>query len=266
MNGVALAVIPARLGSSRLPRKPLHPLADRPLIEWVWRRVAHMALFDRIVIATDSEEVAAAAGGFGAEVVLTAADHPSGTDRVAEVARLPAYAGYSVVVNVQGDEPFVRREAVAAALGGVTSGAWGVGTVATPVRSLREWRDPATVKVVRDDRGGALLFSRAPIPFARDADPTPGELAGDSFLRHIGIYAYRRESLLRWVELPEGQLERIERLEQLRPLAAGIGIGVAVLPATPDADDDRGVDTPDDAARAERRIRTQLSSGSPGMA
>lgn len=247
----ALGVIPARLGSSRLPRKPLHLLAGKPLIEWVWRRVRDAGIFEVVVVATDSEEVAEAASGFGARVELTSANHPSGTDRVAEVAAMPAYRGFAAVVNVQGDEPFVRAEHLRAALRLVRDG-WPVGTVAAPVETPEAWRDAAVVKVVRGDDGGALLFSRAPVPWPRDREPDAAQLAAAPFLRHVGIYAYARDALLRWVALPEGELERLERLEQLRPLAAGIRIGVAVVGAA-----EAGVDTPADAERAERRLQHQ---------
>ncbi|HEX2207974.1 MAG TPA: 3-deoxy-manno-octulosonate cytidylyltransferase [Longimicrobium sp.] len=242
-----LGVIPARLSSRRLPQKPLHVIAGRPLIEWVWRRVVAFGLFDALVIATDSARVAEAARAFGATVEMTREDHPSGTDRVAEVARMAAYAGFGTIVNVQGDEPFVRRDHLEAAIGLVAGGGWDAGTVATPIRTADEWREPGIVKVVRADDGGALYFSRAPVPFARDAEPSEADFASGLYLRHVGIYGYRRDALLRWVALPEGALERIEKLEQLRPLAAGIRMGVAVgAPA------DGGVDTPADAERAER--------------
>ncbi|MBA2243813.1 MAG: 3-deoxy-manno-octulosonate cytidylyltransferase [Gemmatimonadetes bacterium] len=247
-----LGVIPARIGSSRLPRKPLQSIAGRPLIEWVWRRALAADLFAVVVIATDSEEIEEVASGFGARVELTSSEHPSGTDRVAEIAERDAYRGFEVIANIQGDEPFVRREQLEHAVQLVDSGGWDVGTVAVPVASVAEWRDPSVVKVVRDARGGAMLFSRAPIPFRRDRDPDEQELASGYFLRHLGIYTYRREALLRWVQLPESDLERFERLEQLRPLAAGIGIGVAVVAAPPAGEG--GVDTPEDAARAERRL------------
>jgi 3-deoxy-manno-octulosonate cytidylyltransferase (CMP-KDO synthetase) len=252
-----LGVIPARLASERLPEKPLIDLAGRPLIEWVWRRAAETALFDTLVIATDSERVAEAVHRFGAEAALTRAGHPSGTDRVAEVATRAEYAGYGTVVNVQGDEPFVRADHLRAAIGLVREGGWEVGTVAAPVSTAAEWRDPAAVKVVRGDDGGALYFSRAPVPHLRDREPGADDFAAGRFLRHVGVYACRREALLRWVALPEGALEGIERLEQLRALAAGIRIGVAVgAPAEP------GVDTPADAARAARilnDIRTEAT-------
>jgi 3-deoxy-manno-octulosonate cytidylyltransferase (CMP-KDO synthetase) len=252
MSPPVLGIIPARIGSSRLARKPLHPIAGRPLLEWVWRRVVAMELLDRVVIATDSGEVREVARAFGAEVELTAPDHPSGTDRVAEVAGRAEHAGFPVVLNVQGDEPFVRREQVEEALSRVREGGWEIGTVAAPLASAREWRDPSVVKVVRGEDGAALYFSRAPVPFLRDGRPGAAEWESGLFLRHVGIYAYRREALLRWVTLPEGALERVERLEQLRPLAAGMRIGVGIAERT-----EGGVDTPADAARAELFLRQQ---------
>lgn len=250
-----LGVIPARLSSQRLPDKPLHVLAGRPLVEWVWRRVVDFRLFDQIVVATDSARVADVARSFGARCVMTREDHPSGTDRVAEVARLPEYAGYATIVNVQGDEPFVRRDHLEAAIRLVRDAGWDTGTVATPLRTPEEWREPSVVKVVRADDGGALYFSRAPIPFVRDGAPGADDFDSGLFLRHVGIYSYRREALLRWVALPEAPLERIERLEQLRPLAAGLRMGVAVgAPA------EGGVDTPADAARAARILETTFTA------
>jgi 3-deoxy-manno-octulosonate cytidylyltransferase (CMP-KDO synthetase) len=247
-----LGVIPARLSSQRLPHKPLHVLAGRPLIEWVWRRVVEFGLFGEVVVATDSERVAHAARAFGARCVMTREDHPSGTDRVAEVARLPELAAFDTIVNVQGDEPFVRRDHLEAAIALVRDGGWDAGTVATPIRTADEWREPSIVKVVRADDGGALYFSRAPVPFVRDGEPGADEFATGLFLRHVGIYSYRRDALLRWVALPEAPLERLERLEQLRPLAAGLRIGVAVgAPA------EGGVDTPADAARAARILESE---------
>jgi 3-deoxy-D-manno-octulosonate cytidylyltransferase len=220
-------------------------------------RVRAMDLFDAVVVATDDAEVLAVARGFGADAVLTDATHPSGTDRVAEVARMEAYRAHGVVVNVQGDEPFVRRDQAEAAVRLVRDGGWEIGTAATPLDSVDAWREPSVVKVVLDDAGGAMLFSRAPVPFARDAEPTAEDLARGPFLRHLGIYAYRRDALLRWVDLPEGVLERVERLEQLRPLAAGMRIGVARV-----APGEGGVDTPADAARAEALLRADAFAAS----
>lgn len=250
MNVSTLAVIPARIGSTRLPAKPLTRIAGRPLIEWVWRRARTFEGLAELVIATDSAEVAEVATGFGARVEMTRTDHPSGTDRVAEVVRRPAYAAFPLIINLQGDEPFASEAAVQAALAQVR-GPWEIGTAALPIRTVAEWRDPSTVKVVRNERGGALLFTRAPVPHPRDGMPTDAGIRSGPFLRHLGIYAYRRDALLRWVALPESPLERLERLEQLRPLAAGLAIGVAVLDGVPEGP---GIDTPADVALAEQLL------------
>lgn len=244
-------MIPARLQSQRLPHKPLQPLAGRPLLEWVWRRVSSFDVFAACVVATDAPEIAAACARFGAAVELTSPAHPSGTDRIAELVGRPAWAGYDVVVNVQGDEPFVTEAQVLTAVAQVQAGC-DVGTVATPVRSAAAWRDPAVVKVVRRDDGTALYFSRAPVPWRRDGAPDAAALATTSYLRHIGVYAYRPATLQRWVALPPHPLEQTERLEQLRPLAAGLRIGVGVV-----ADAEGGVDTSEDLVRVEARLRRE---------
>jgi len=225
------------------------------MIAWVWDRVSAMSSLDDVVIATDSDEVMQLCAELGAAVVMTDPAHPSGTDRVAEVARMPDYAGFDVIVNVQGDEPLLDDEHVEAAVGLVRDEGWEVGTCATPIRSVAEWRDPAAVKVVRGSDGAALYFSRAPIPATRDAEPTDEALAGQgletaTFLRHVGLYVYRRDALIRWVGLPPGQLEQLERLEQLRPLAAGMRIGVCLVDAAAP-----GVDTPEDAADMDALLR-----------
>jgi 3-deoxy-manno-octulosonate cytidylyltransferase (CMP-KDO synthetase) len=248
-----LAVIPARLGATRLPRKPLRLLAGQPLIVRVWQRVVDIGVADRVVVATDSDEVAAAVAAQGAEVVMTSADHVSGTHRVAEVAKRSEYARFDVVVNVQGDEPFVSRLALHGAARMVTDARFPIGTsavLATP--SILS--DPNAVKVVAADDGRAMYFSRAPIPFLRDREDA--ELQRTRTWQHIGVYAYESSALTRWIELPESPLERIERLEQLRPLAAGMAIGVALIdePARP------GIDTEDDLERANREW-TDFSTG-----
>jgi 3-deoxy-manno-octulosonate cytidylyltransferase (CMP-KDO synthetase) len=188
----------------------------------------------------------------GAEVVLTSPDHTSGTERAAEVVARSGYAGYDVVVNVQGDEPFIAEAQVAEAA--ALAGPFDVGTVATPVRTLDAWRDPSVVKVVRAEDGRALYFTRSPVPHVRGREPTADELASTDFLRHIGVYAYTPSALARWVSHPAGALERLERLEQLRALAAGLSIGVGVVEET-----EGGVDTPADARRAEARLRAQAA-------
>lgn len=246
MNEPILGVIPARLDSSRLPRKPLHPILGRALLEWVWQRVSPMALFDRLVVATDSDEVAALCQSIGAPVVLTSRAHASGTDRVAEVARRPEFRHLPIVVNVQGDEPLVREDHLARAVELVREGEWDVGTCATPIGEAEGRKDPSVVKVARAANGRALYFSRAAIPHKRDEKPTVAELAAAPFLRHVGVYAYRRDALARWVSLPPSPLEELERLEQLRALEDGMGIGVALV------DEARpGVDTAADVLRME---------------
>jgi 3-deoxy-manno-octulosonate cytidylyltransferase (CMP-KDO synthetase) len=238
-----LAVIPARLGATRLPRKPLRLLAGEPLVTRVWRRVQDLRLADRCVVATDSVEVAEAVRAAGAEVVMTREDHPSGTDRVAEVVARPEFAGFRTIVNVQGDEPFVPAAAVRGAAGLVSSGAFPLGTVAVHADEAI-LATAGAVKVVAADDGRAMYFSRAPIPFLRD--PSDRALLRGAVLQHVGVYAYTRESLARWVALEPHPLERIERLEQLRPLAAGMAMGVAVIDERPRG----GIDTEDDLARA----------------
>ena len=241
-----LAVIPARLGATRLPRKPLRLLGGAPLVVRVWERVRDLGIADRVVVATDSPEVAEAATAAGADVALTRDDHPSGTDRVAEVAARAEYAGAGVVLNVQGDEPFVSAAALHGALGMVRDRGFALGTAAIPVDAEARAR-PDVVKVVTADDGRALYFSRAGIPFVRD---TADRAAGDALvLQHVGVYAYRPEALARWVSLPEHALERCERLEQLRPLAAGLAMGVAVVRESAV----RGIDTEADLMDANAR-------------
>lgn len=238
-----LAVIPARLGATRLPRKPLRLLGGLPLVLRVWQRVRETGVADECVIATDSTEVASIAAEHGADVVLTRDDHPSGTDRVAEVAQRSEYRRFECVLNVQGDEPFVSAEALVGAAGLIRSGAFPLATAAA-LAGQAILGSPNIVKVVTADDGRALYFSRAGIPFLREQDDA-GLLAGHVH-QHIGVYAYQRDSLSKWVALPPHPLELIERLEQLRPLAAGMPIGVAVVAEPPRG----GIDTEDDLARA----------------
>jgi 3-deoxy-manno-octulosonate cytidylyltransferase (CMP-KDO synthetase) len=242
-----LGVIPARLGSERLARKPLQLLGGRPLIEVVWRRVASFQAVDQLIVATDAEEIADVCRKAGALVELTSPDHPSGTDRVAEVAE--RHPEHQVVVNIQGDEPFVAEEHIRGSVDLVLQG-WDIGTPAAPLGTLEAWRDPAAVKVVRADDGRALYFSRSPIPHKRDGEPSAEELNSTAFLRHIGVYAFARDALLRYVRLPATELERIEKLEQLRALAAGMRIGVAIARTGA-----VGIDTPQDLAHAEQQLR-----------
>ena len=240
-----LAVIPARLGATRLPRKPLRLLAGVPIVVRVLERVAALRVADRIVVATDSDEIAQRVREAGGEAIITAVAHPSGTDRVAEVAAAAAFKGFDVILNVQGDEPFVSGAAVRGALLQVTQHKHQLGTAAV-VASAEVLGRPDAVKVVTDDAGAAMYFSRAAIPYLRDAADAAERDA--RVLHHIGVYAYTPASLARWVALPTHPLERIERLEQLRPLAAGLRMGVAVVqgPVRP------GIDTEADLDRANR--------------
>ena len=241
-------MIPARLGATRLPRKPLRLLAGVPLVIRVWERVTALGVAERCVIATDHPEIAAAASAAGAEFALTDPEHPSGTDRVAEVAARDEFSGFHTILNVQGDEPFVSAEALRGTVALVEGGRFPLATAAVPA-SPEILATPDVVKVVCADDGRALYFSRAPIPFLRDA----ADLGVRSGLvrRHLGVYAYTRDALTKWVTLPPHPLERVERLEQLRPLAAGVPMGVALLPEAPVHV--RGIDTEDDLVQANER-------------
>lgn len=223
-----LAVIPARLGATRLPRKPLRDLGGAPLVIRVLERVRSLGLADHVVVATEAEEVAAVVRAAGGDALLTSDAHPSGTDRVAEVAAHADYAGHDIVVNVQGDEPFMRADAMAGAIAMVRDHGFPLGTAAGR-RTPAIMDDPNSVKVVRAEDGRALYFSRAPIPYLRDAADAPAR--DGMVLQHMGIYACRRDALQRWVSLPPHPLELVEKLEQLRALADGIAMGVAIVEA-----------------------------------
>jgi 3-deoxy-manno-octulosonate cytidylyltransferase (CMP-KDO synthetase) len=236
-----LGVIPARLGSTRLPNKPLQMLAGEPLITLVIQRVQEHGLADELVVATDSPMVAQVVERSQIRAVLTERGHLTGTDRVAEVAARPEFAGFDAVVNVQGDEPFLAREALAGAIERVSQGD-DIGTAAAPLDPELAG-DPSRVKVVTDAEGRALYFSRAVIPHRREISDSGRAL----YWQHLGIYAYTRDALRRWARLEPSPAELAERLEQLRALHHGLTIGVARLmdPVEP------GVDTPDDLRRAE---------------
>jgi 3-deoxy-manno-octulosonate cytidylyltransferase (CMP-KDO synthetase) len=236
-----LAVIPARLAATRLPRKPLRTLGGEPLIVRVWQRVSAMGIADACVVATDSPIVADIVRQAGAECELTRDDHASGTDRVAEVAHSARYRSFDTIVNVQGDEPFISMQAIEAATALVREQRFPLGTVAVlaPASVLA---DPNVVKVVCADDGRALYFSRAGIPFVRSGS------GAATVRRHLGVYVYTREALTHWVGLPVHPLEAAEQLEQLRPLAAGLAMGVATIAASWE----QGVDTEEDLVRANK--------------
>lgn len=244
-----VGIIPARYGSSRFPGKPLALIAGKPLIRHVVERCQDARLLSEIIVATDDARIAACAGAF-CRVEMTQTGHPSGTDRVAEAAgRIPCDA----VVNIQGDEPLIDP-AVIDAVAGALAGAE-MATAAARIVEPEEYGNPNVVKVVVNAAGMALYFSRRTIPYVREAasGSVSEQLAAFPFLKHIGIYAYRRETLLRLVRYPVSTLEAAEKLEQLRALEHGIGIAVAKV-----AYEGAGVDAPEDVARVERLLKSEI--------
>ncbi len=244
-----IVAIPARHGSTRLPGKPLQLIGGEPMIVHVARR-ALAAGASAVVVATDDERVAFALEGQPLTVCMTLATHPSGTDRLAECARQLAWPDDQIVVNLQGDEPFAPAEGIRAVARTLVESKAGMATLAAPISDCETLFDPNVVKVVRDAHGLALYFSRAPMPWQRDrfaSDRVSAPASGA--LRHIGIYAYRAGFLRRFVGLPQGDLERLESLEQLRVLEAGERIAVGLSPVSFPP----GVDTPEDLARANAR-------------
>lgn len=248
-----VVAIPARYAASRLPGKPLRLLAGEPLVLHVARR-ALAAGAREVWVAADDERISAALEGIGVRIAMTSPDHASGTDRLAECARLAGWSDDTLVVNLQGDEPFAPAEGIRAVATLLRDSGADMATLATPITDVETLFDPNAVKVVRATTGDALYFSRAPMPWPRDAfaadrSRLPATPA-DPWLRHIGIYAYRSGFLQRFAAMPPGRLEQIESLEQLRVLEAGHRIAVAPTPAPFPP----GVDTPGDLARAEARI------------
>jgi len=234
-----VGAIPARYGSTRLPGKPLLPIAGRPMIEHVYTRVARARGLERVVVLTDDERIARAVEGFGGEWEMTPADCASGTDRIAWAARR---WGAAAVINIQGDEPLIDPEGVSRVAEHLAANPEDpIVTLATPA-APEEMGDPSAVKVVLARDGAALYFSRAPIPY-------PRQEGGAAPLKHLGIYGYQRQALLQLAELPPSPLERSESLEQLRALENGIPIRVLVV--------DRGsfgVDTAEDLEKVERLL------------
>ena len=234
-----VAIIPARLASTRLPRKMLREIQGRPLVLWVYQAVRSSSLLDDVVLAADSEEILETCGKLGCKAVMTSNKHRSGTERVHEVSQ-SVHA--DVYINVQGDEPMVRADHIAALVELMKNPEVPVGTLKTQA-APEDITNPNAVKVVTDLSGRALYFSRSTIPFDRDSSSPP-------YFKHLGIYAYRRPALDRFVALPESSLERSERLEQLRFLDNGIPIYVAETPF-----DSVGVDTEEDLARVAEFLR-----------
>ena len=238
-----IGIIPARFASTRFPGKPLALIAGKSLIQRVVEQCQKAKSLSEVVVATDDERIFNAVKKF-CRVEMTRADHPSGSDRIAEVAgRIPCDA----IINIQGDEPLIDPSVIDAVAGVLTQSE--MSTAATPVKNPAEYDNPNVVKVVVNTAGQALYFSRRTIPYLREAASRPvnEQLAAFPFLKHLGIYGFRRETLLRLVKFPVSPLENAEKLEQLRALDNGIAIAVVKVDY-----DSVGVDMPEDVARVER--------------
>jgi 3-deoxy-manno-octulosonate cytidylyltransferase (CMP-KDO synthetase) len=246
MSKVA-AVIPSRWGSTRFPGKSLAMIAGKPMIQWVVERVVQAERLQAVMVATDDERIADCVRSLeipGVLVAMTRPDHPSGTDRIAEAA---AELDVEAIVNVQGDEPLIDPGLIDRLAEVILTREWDMATAATPITDEAQITDPSIVKAVFNRNGRALYFSRAPIPFIRDRE---GPVPAKTYWRHIGIYAYRREYLLRLVSEPPCRFENLEKLEQLRALDMGCRMKVIET-----EDFGIGVDTPEDVAEAERLLR-----------
>ncbi len=239
-----VVVIPARYGSIRLPGKPLVSLAGKPMIQRVYERAKLAPRVNRVIVATDDERIVKAVEAFGGEARMTRSEHRTGTERVAEVA---AHEEGDVFVNVQGDEPLLDPHAIDVAVDSLLEEpAAAISTVATPIKAPSDIMDPNVVKVVLDFDGNAIYFSRAPIPWVRD---TASKIQVRQ-LKHLGLYVFQRDALLEYPTLPQGELERVEQLEQLRWMENGWKIRVAEV-----EHDAISVDVPEDVARVEKLLQ-----------
>lgn len=246
-----VVVIPSRYGSTRLPGKPLVSLAGKPMVQHVYERAKRAQTVHRVLVATDDQRIVDAVKSFGGEACMTRTDHRTGTERIAEVAaREPG----DVFVNVQGDEPLIDPAAIDTAVGALLEEpAAQISTVATPVRHAGDIMDPNVVKAVLDFDGNALYFSRAPIPWVRDSQ----QKIHVNYWKHLGLYVFERNALLEYPTLPQGELEKIEQLEQLRWLENGWKIRVAEV-----AHDAVSVDVPEDVTRVERMLQEEKRAAS----
>jgi 3-deoxy-manno-octulosonate cytidylyltransferase (CMP-KDO synthetase) len=241
-----VVVIPARYGSTRLPGKPLVQLAGKPMIQRVYERAKLAKQANQVIVATDDERIVKAVEAFGGEARMTRTDHRTGTERVAEVA---AHVEGDIFVNVQGDEPLLDPAAVDTAVSSLLEEPTAlISTVATPIKTPGDIMDPNVVKTVLDFDGNALYFSRAPIPWVRDT----ASKTLVRHLKHLGLYVFQREALLEYATLPQGELERIEQLEQLRWMENGWKIRVAEV-----EHDAVSVDVPEDVGRVEKLLQGQ---------
>ncbi len=263
-------VIPARYGSTRFPGKPLARATGKFLIQHVVEQAQQARRAGRVVVATDDTRILEAVRGFGGEAVMTSAAHHSGTDRIAEVIRMPAFSGVELVVNLQGDEPdldpglidelIMALEENPAGPRKASPGEIAMATASAPFAHPQEIENPNCVKVVVDHRECALYFSRAVIPYDRDrtSNGAPLQIGANTYRKHLGIYAYRREALLRLSAAPVCEIERLEKLEQLRALYLGMKILVRHTQQAP-----HGVDTPEDYAAFVNRFRAEQHAHSP---
>ena len=241
-----IGVIPSRWGSTRFPGKSLHPILGKPLVEWVVDAVKQSKKWDEVLVATDDKRIADALEG-RVKVVMTREDHPSGTDRVAEAA---CAADDDIVINIQGDEPLINPDLIdRLVLRMKEDQGWAMATAATPLRSMDDLQAATVVKVVLAEDGGALYFSRLPIPCRRDG---VADLDSGLYMRHLGIYAYRGSFLKRLVKEPPCLLEKSESLEQLRALYIGGRIAVITT-----EDEGVGVDCPEDVPRVEKILKSR---------
>lgn len=242
-------IIPARYASSRLPRKPLADIAGKPMIQHVWEK-AQQAGANRVIIATDHEEIEQVAKTFGAEVCMTSTEHNSGTERLAEVIQKMAITDDEIIVNVQGDEPLIPPVIIQQVAQNLAENQVNMATLAVKLETKEELFNPNCVKVVTDQKGIALYFSRAAIPFARDyfADCNDAFVASQPYLRHIGIYAYRAKFVNQYIRWQPTVLEKLESLEQLRALWYGEKIHVELAKEAPQV----GVDTLEDLERVRK--------------
>ena len=239
-------IIPARYASSRLPRKPLADIVGKPMIQHVWKK-AQQASANRVIIATDHEEIEKVAKAFGAEVCIPSTEHNSGTERLSEVIEKMAIADNEIIVNVQGDEPLIPPAIIQQVAQNLAENQVNMATLAVKLETKEELFNPNCVKVVTDQKGMALYFSRAAIPFARDhfADCNDAFVASQPYLRHIGIYAYRAKFVNQYIRWQPTVLEKLESLEQLRALWYGEKIHVELAKEAPQV----GVDTLEDLER-----------------
>ena len=243
-----LGIIPSRYGSSRFPGKPLHLLCGKPLVAWVVEAVKKAKALDDVIVATDDERIVAAVEAHGGRAVMTPSELPSGTDRIACAAG--DFADDDILVNIQGDEPLISPDLIDALVGRMKEGTkWDMATAVTPIKSLDDLNAKTVVKVVLDRDDGALYFSRAPIPCDRDHEP---DISSGLWVRHLGIYAYRGAFLKKYISEPPCDLEKTEKLEQLRAL--WMGAKIAVIRTD---DEGVGVDTPEDAVRIEAILRAR---------